>query len=377
MIKVLIVTGAMVVGGIQNQLMHLLRNADRDKFQIDFTSTVEDAYYREEIERLGGGYIQIPDMNWKRPREYSRALYQVIRDGGYDVVHAHELFHSGIVLKVAAKAGVRNRIAHAHNWSDGDGTGRGRSPVREIYNRVMRSMILKYSTQQIACSTPAGEFLYGKDISARDTFHLVYNSVDTGKFLDHYGQAETGVFCNDDWDYVLQVGRITEVKNQLFLVDLAAELKVRGDHIRILCAGDGDEAYTARVQAKLREENLSDYMKLLGVRNDIDVLMRKAQAFVLPSKYEGMPLVMIEAQASGMPCVAADTFSHEVDFEIGMVRWISLNDSVSAWADAVENAVKMKRADKAAVIRAIETKRFDSRMFTETLCELYCESRQE
>ena len=121
-IKVLIITGTMDVGGIENQLMHLLRNADREKFQIDFTSTIPDAFYREEIETLGGRYLQIPHMSQRNPIPYCKALYRIMKDGEYDVVHSHELFHSGIVLLVAKLAGVPGRFAHAHNWQDGYGT---------------------------------------------------------------------------------------------------------------------------------------------------------------------------------------------------------------------------------------------------------------
>ena len=99
--------------------------------------------------------------------------------------------------------------------------------------------------------------------------------------------------------------------------------------------------------------------------------MRKASAFVLPSHYEGMPLVLIEAQASGLPCVVADTFSHEVDFEIGKLQWLPLDGDAARWADAIEAAIAQGRAPKDHVVRVVKDKRFDSKMFAETLCDLY------
>ena len=110
---------------------------------------------------------------------------------------------------------------------------------------------------------------------------------------------------------------------------------------------------------------------LLGVRKDIDVIARKSAAFLLPSLYEGMPLVMIEAQAAGLPCVTADTYSHEVDFGIGYVQWLRLEQSAAEWADAVEKAAGMGRADKNAVVNAVEKYGFDSRVFARRLCDLY------
>lgn len=373
-IKVLIVAGDMHIGGIENQLMHLLRNADPEKFQIDFTSTMPDAYYRSEIESLGGGFILIPEMNWKKPWVYCRALYKVMRAGGYDVVHSHELFHSGIVLWLAAKAGISARFVHAHNWSDGSGRGEKRSFVRSVYNTVMQKLILRHSTAQLACSTLAGKFLYGENIPEKSSYHLVYNSVDTAKFLDHYDDRESGEFTDDGWTNILQVGRVTRVKNQLFLTEIAGEFKKRGKKIRILCAGNGDADYTDDVCTAIRAQGLEAHMQMLGVRGDIDVLMRKAAAFVLPSRYEGMPLVLIEAQASGLSCVVADTFSHEVDFELGKIQWLQLEDGAARWADALEKAVLSGRAPKEDIVRVVEEKRFDSRLFAETLCKLYEES---
>ena len=123
-VKVLMVAGSMNVGGIENQLMHLLRNADKEKFQFDFTSDDPEAFYKDEIEALGGRCILIPKMNWKNPLPYCKKMFSIIKDGKYDVVHSHELFHSGITLFIAYIAGVPCRFVHAHNWRDDDGTER-------------------------------------------------------------------------------------------------------------------------------------------------------------------------------------------------------------------------------------------------------------
>lgn len=364
-IKILIVAGAMDVGGIENQLMHLLRRCDKSKFHIDFTSTDPEGFFLEEIRALGGSVHLIPRAKTSGLGAYCRGLWRVLRENRYAIVHSHELFHSGIVLLLAKLAGVPHRFVHAHNWDDGDGSGRKRPLHRSLYNAVMRWAIGRFSTCRIACSTLAGRFLYGKK-----DFHLLFNSVDTGKFLDRYEQAETGEFC-DDFRNVLHVGRVTAVKNQLFLVDVADELRRRGKDIRILCAGSGDEGYQARVEEAIREKGLETHIRLLGVRRDIDVLMRRSAAFVLPSKYEGMPLVLIEAQASGLPCVSADTFSREVDFGIGTITWLPPEADAARWADAIEEAVSTGRAEKAAVQRAVAEKGFDSDSFARKLCKLY------
>ena len=374
-INVLILAGEMDIGGIENQLMHLLRCADKDVFQIDFTSTVDyKLFYQDEMESLGAKCIRIPPTEGIHFLRYCKALYKVLREGDYDIVHSHELFHSGMVLLTARLAGVKHRFVHAHNWSDDDGTGRKRSTVRTIYNYVMQRLIQWNATDFVACSTLAGKFLYGEKVTRQPNYHLVFNSVDTSKYIEKYDQFESGEFCDDDWVNVLQVGRFTPVKNQLFTAEIARELKARGKKIRILCAGNVGGDYDDSVAAKIREYGLEEQMLLLGVRKDIDVLMRKSSAFLLPSLYEGMPLVLIEAQASGLPCVTADTFSREVDFGIGTLEWLQLESGAAAWADAVERAVQKARAEKTKVVKAIQKGGFDSCVFAEKICELYVES---
>lgn len=373
-IKVLMFASDMDVGGIENQLMHLLRQAEKKQFHIDFTTAMDAPLYKPEIEALGSACIKVPRTQRIHQLRYCKAIYKVMKDGKYDIVHSHDLFHSGLVLLTARFAGVKHRFVHAHNWMEGNDPKAKKGLKRQAYNRVMQRLIQWNATDFVACSTLAGKFLFGDKIMEQPNYHLVFNSVDTSKFIEKYNQPETGEFCDDGWINVLQVGRFTPVKNQLFTAEIALELKARGKKIRILCAGNIGGEYDEQVKAKIAEYKLEEQMLLLGVRKDIDVLMRKSAAFLLPSLYEGMPLVLIEAQASGLPCVTADTYSREVDFGLGTVSWLQLRDGASAWADAVEKAVQKGRAEKAAVIQAVEKGGFDSRVFAKKICELYEES---
>ena len=373
-IKVLMFASDMDVGGIENQLMHLLRQADKKFFHIDFTTAMDAPLYKPEIEALGSSCIKVPRTERTRQLRYCKAIYRIMKNGDYDIVHSHDLFHSGLVLLTARIAGVKHRFVHAHNWMEGNNPKAKKSFSRRLYNCVMQRLIQWNATDFVACSTLAGKFLYGEKVVKQPNYHLVFNSVDTSKFIEKYDQTESGEFCGDGWINVLQVGRFTPIKNQLFTAEIANELKARGKKIRILCAGNVGGEYDDAVTAKIREYGIEEQMLLIGVRKDIDVLMRKSSAFLLPSLYEGMPLVLIEAQASGLPCVTADTYSREVDFGLGTVNWLQLEDSVSVWADAVEKAAAQSRAEKAAVVQAIEQGGFDSRVFAKKICKLYEES---
>ena len=373
-IKVLIVTATMNAGGLENQLMHLLRNADKETYQIDFSSKVENSYYRKEIESLGAKYYVLPEMNRKNMVSYFLTMIRIMKDGKYDVVHSNELFHSGIVLLAAYFAGVKCRIAHSHSIYDLDDINAERSTLRKIYSSFMRWLVLHFSNIQIGCSTAAGEFLFGEKAVKKDTYHLLFNSVDTREYIENYEREETGEFCESDWINVLHVGRVYEVKNQLFIAEIAEEFKKRGKNVRILCAGNGNQEYMDKVQEVIKSKELQNHMKMLGVRKNISELLRKSKAFILPSLYEGMPLVLIEAQASGIHCVSADTFSKEVDFGIDAVEWLPLQAGAEKWADAIETAIEKGRKEKSEVVNAIEEKGFDSKIFTKKLCELYIQN---
>ena len=155
-IRILIVAGSMDVGGIENQLMHLVRNADRSKYHFFFTSNLPNAHYREEIEKLGCGFIELPCYSRAHPLQYSRFMYKE----QYDIVHSHELFHSGLTLFLAWVAGVPCRIAHAHNWHEGSAVHEKVTITRWVYRFAMRLLLRCFSTQFIACSSLAGAVLY-------------------------------------------------------------------------------------------------------------------------------------------------------------------------------------------------------------------------
>ena len=371
-IKVLIIAGTMHVGGIENQLMYLIRNADKDLFQIDFTTTMDHPFYEAEILSLGGRCIKIPETGRKHFLRYCRVLYKVLKEGHYDIVHSNELFHSGMVLMTARLAGVKHRFAHAHSSNQ----DYGRDIVRHAYIKLMRLMIMMNGTQLLACSSLAAKFLYGDKVFRDNRYHLLVNSVDTEKFLSDPTDGRPEEFDNR-WKYVLQVGRFSDEKNFLFTVLLARECKRRNNGIRFLCAGNNGGSYEKKVIEEIERYHLEDEMILLGVRKDVDQLMKSADAFILPSKYEGMPLTLIEAQASCLPCVVADTCSHEVDFQTGSVTWLSLNEDITEWVNGIEKAVEQGKTDKEKVIEAIRERGFDSKDFADKVCRYYLEAYRE
>lgn len=359
----------MHIGGLENQLMHLIRNADKTKYLIDYTTTMKNPYYKKEIEELGGKCIYIENTeNGRNIIQYCRELYSIIKSGKYDVVHSHELFHSGIVLAIAKYAGVKVRFSHAHSCNQEYGF----NVVRHIYNSCMRALILRNANGLLACSSIAAEFLYGKSVFSDERYHLMVNSVDTSKYLlESMDYKNSGSLRKTGWKNVIQIGRFSEEKNYFLTCKIACFFKENGIKIRFICVGNDGNEYEKKIRKEISDLKIEEYMLLLGIRNDVDFLLKESDAFILPSMYEGMPLTLIEAQTSGLHCVVADTFSHEVDFNIGSITWLSLNDSIVKWAGAVADAVKVGKSDQKAIVEAIQKYGFDSIIFSNRVCDLY------
>lgn len=374
MIKVLIVAGTMNVGGIENQLMYLIRNVDKTKYSIDYTTTINHPYYQDEIEVLGGKCIHICSTNnGKNIIQYCKELYKIIKNGNYDVVHSNELFHSGIVLLVSKLAGVKCRIAHAHSCNQ----DYGRDVIRFLYNKIMRELILANVTDMLACSSMTAMFLFGNSYKNDSRYKIVVNSIDTKKCLLKTSIVNVGINKNKEWKNVIQIGRFSDEKNFLFTVDIVKEIKKRNLKIHFLFLGNNEETYGEKVRNKVKEYELDDYVSFLGIRDDVVDLLKQSDVFILPSKYEGMPLSLIEAQASCLPCVVADTFSHEVDFGIDAIQWISLDEEVDVWVNGILDAIHRGKSNKEDVINAINEKGFDSKEFTNKICKVYSDRINE
>ena len=363
-IKILITAGALGMGGLENQLVYLGKHIDKTKYQVDYTSTDEMAYYKNEIINAGCGFFVIPDPRKDGTLSYCKALLRLLKKGQYDVVHSQELFHSGIEMFLAWRAGVPKRIAHSHSTQDGSNHN---NIIKKIYHYIMRKSILFFATDYLACSTIAGEFIYGKAIVNNKNFHVIVNSVETKKF---FKEERTKIIeKKDGWKYITHVGRFVDVKNHKFMLDLAANFKRKGKKFAFIFVGNG-ELYDECMN-RVKREHLEDYVVFMGQRKDVADILLDSDIFVLPSFYEGMPLSVIEAQAAGLPCVIADHVTKEVDFELGLIHRGKLSDSINKWTEIIEDAILQPHPDRNRILEAIHKKGFDVSDFQRNLCNIY------
>lgn len=363
-IKILITAGSLGMGGLENQLVYLGKHIDKTKFQVDYTSTDGNAYYKNEIINAGCGFYVVPDPRKYGTFRYCKALLSLLKENHYDVVHSQELFHSGIEMVLAWGTGVPKRIAHSHSTQDGSNHN---NVIKKLYHFIMRKSILIFATDYLACSTIAGEFLFGKTAVCSKKFRVIVNSVETNHY---FKEKKVGIIeKKEGWKYITHVGRFADVKNHNFMLDLAGVLKKEKKKYVFVFVGNG-ELYDS-CKERVKKEQLEDYVIFMGQRKDVADILLDSDIFVLPSFYEGMPLSVIEAQTAGLPCVVADHVTNEVDFDLGLIHRVSLTDSTYRWIDVLEEAASQPHPSNDLILEAIHKKGFDVSDFQRNLCEIY------
>jgi glycosyltransferase involved in cell wall biosynthesis len=372
---VLHVITEMTRGGIETWLMHVLRHIDRDRFQMDFlVQTTREAYYDQEIRGLGSRLL--PCLEPRQPWVYAANFRRILKENPpYDVIHSHVHFYNGVVLALARRYGIPIRIAHSHtSIGGGFGMADDLTLLRQGYARSMRYLINRYATKGLAASREAAQAVFGPDWQNDPRWQVFYCSIDLDPFeveLSQAAQLRASLGLPEDAFVVGTVGRLTKAKNHSFLLDITAELRKRQPNTYLLVAGEGQ--LRAELEAKASRLGLDGRVIFAGVRPDIPNMMRAAMdVFVLPSFFEGLPLVGLEAQAAGLPLIMSDTITNECVLVPDLVRRLSLAKPAGCWAEVLLEARQVKARLTPEKARAIiKTTPFDIDHSVEALQQIY------
>jgi glycosyltransferase involved in cell wall biosynthesis len=351
MIRILHAVGGMNRGGIETWLMHVLRGIDRRRFQVDFLVHTEQACaYDEEARALGSRII--PCAHPHRPWRYLRDLDRVLREHGpYDVVHSHLHRFSGIVLRAAEGRGVPIRIAHSHVA----GIDRAAGPLRRGYLRLAGRWVQRHATLGLAASVQAAQDLFGERWRDDPRWRVLVYGIDLSPFTvapeRPRVRAELGIA--PDAVVLGHVGRFEPQKNHGFLLDIMAAARRIDPRVRPLLVGDGP----LRPQMERRAAKLGLRATFTGSRPDVPRLMQGAMdAFVFPSRFEGLGLVLVEAQAAGLPVITSDVVPPEATVADQAVRRVSLSESPEVWARA---ALAARPPDRRGCLSAVTASPFN------------------
>ena len=339
--RVLCLISCMNTGGAKTFLMKIYRQIDKTKYQMDFGANIQQkGFYDNEITALGGKIYYIPSKS-SNVREFKKQLDELIRKEKYEVVLRITSSAAGFLdLKVAKKAGVKRCCVRSSNSSDGG------SMLSVIAHRMGRLLYDKYVDVKIAPSDLAAKYTFGKKAYDSHEVNILHNAVDTSIF--QYKESYRSKIRNEldiekDAVVIGHVGRFYEQKNHIFLIKIFEEIcKINKDALLLLV---GDGPLEGSVREMIENRHLENRVIFLGVRSDIDQILSAMDVFVLPSLYEGMPNVVIEAQATGLPVILSDTITQEVNIT-GLVDFCSLSEVESVWAKKVLSKIGIKRESR-------------------------------
>lgn len=337
-IRVCQFVGNMNGGGVEAVVMNYYRHVDRSKVQFDFVVTESSTYIpRDDLESLGAHVFTVPA--YTHLHAFQKASYELFRSHPeWRIVHSHMNALSMFPLKEAAKAGVPVRIAHSHSTA-----GKGET-AKNVIKSILRTQSNKYPTDRFACSDLAGKWLFGQNA----TFSLMYNAIELDKFF-YNEQARRTVRANlglaDNQFAIGHVGRFMAQKNHNFLLGAFERLVQKRPNSVLLLAGDGERRPFA--ESWVANHGLADKVIFLGQRNDIAQLYQAFDVFVLPSLYEGLCLVGVEAQAAGLPCLLSDRITREVDVTRSC-QFMPIDD-MEVWTDSLCMLEPKKDSERSAV----------------------------
>ena len=356
--RLLCIVSAMNAGGAETFLMKMLRMIDREHYMMDFCVNSEENFYREEIASLGGKIHVIPAKS-KNPIGSFLALKRLVRREGYDyVIRVNEHSLSTLDLLAAKCGGAKHLVMRSSNAS---------SPSRlsRILHKLFFFLPRLIPTVKIAPSTEAAEYTFGKGCVRKGKASLLHNGVDLSVYrYDEAARTEVRRELSLEGKLVVgHVGRFSEQKNHLFLLRVFAEIYQKRPDAVLLLVGKGEKEAEIRLEAD--RLGITDAVVMTGVRSDVPRVLSAMDIFVFPSLYEGMPNTVIEAQATGLPCVIADTITPEANVT-GIVTYRSLGDSPEAWANTALSVCSPIRAQTEDAMR---TEEYDTdsvvRRFTE------------
>lgn len=325
-------------GGIESYIYNYYRFMDRSNITFDFVSEDEEIAYGEEFKAFGSSVYYIVSRR-EGLFKHITSLRKIIKNGRYDAVY-YNLLSASAVFSVMASSGLRGvkTIVHSHNNS-----------VKNLGTHLkLRPLLNLLTDQRLSCSVPATDFMFGEK-HRKDTI-IINNAIDLEQYrFDPAIRAQVRAeFGLGDAFTVGHVGRLCYQKNTLFLLDIFFAVLKKMPDAHLLLIGEGEDR--AEVEQKILDLGIKENVTLAGMRSDVPRLMQAMDLFLLPSRFEGLPVVGIEAQAAGLPCFFADTFTHDTAIT-DKVTFIPLEATPVEWAEAIMACKGATREDRSGIIR--------------------------
>lgn len=334
-VKILVILGEPIVnGGQESFILNMYNNMDLEKIQIDVLTPFfcENLGFKEQIEKNGGEvFILNNTFDKDRKRNFVESVKKFLKDHQYETVHIQSgsIYSLMVGAKIAKKNNVKNIIVHSHCG--------GFSNLKYKIIKVLSSYSLnKYPTEYWACSNLAAKWKFPKKIIKEGKYKVLKNAIDTSKiyYSTSIREEKREELRVQDNLVIGHIGRFSIQKNHEFLIEIFNEIYKLNNKAILLLIGSGE--LEEKIREKVKELNLQENVKFLGIRNDINGLLNAMDLFLLPSFFEGLPVVGVEAQATGLPVVSSDRITKELPID-KLSFYYSLDLNANEWAKNILN----------------------------------------
>lgn len=332
------------IGGLETYLMQQFDHLDKTKVTYDFVNITseEEIVFKNKILQAGSHIYGVRSRHSNPIRHYWQwliLLHRIAKNYKAIVLNSNSITYVFPIF-IARFFGIPMRVMHSHN----SGFEQKIGFIKKIIMKMNRYLLKWGATDYFACSQLAGKWMFGENTP----FTVIPNAIDCSKFrFNPEMRTKMRKSLNIEDKFVIgHVGRFTYQKNHGFLIDVFNEIHKINPKAVLLLIGDAveDMSYYETAKQKVEKNNLTEYVKFLGMRNDVPLLMQAMDCFILPSKFEGLPVVGIEAQAAGLPCFFSDTITREVGIT-NLASFISLEDSSVDWAERILKESQIPRQD--------------------------------
>lgn len=327
------IIGKWVGGGVEQVVYNYCSRIDKERFEIDFIIDEDSLFIpQEELEDAGINVVIVPP--YQKVLSYQKALIKLFKEKQYDIVHSHENTLSVFPLRAAKKAGIKVRIAHSHS------TTNKKEKKKNLLKMVLRPFAKMYATHYFACTEHAGRWLFGDKEFDNGNVYVMNNAIDIEKFKyseETKKEKRRELEINDEALVIGHCGRFVEQKNHRFIIDIFNEIHKQRDDAVLLLLGQGP--LQDEIKEKVKQLGLEESVKFLGRREDINEMYSTMDVFVFPSLYEGLGMVLVEAQIAGCYCVAS-TEVPEIARISDKVEFVDLELSSEMWSEIVLNSLR-------------------------------------
>ena len=342
-IKILQIFTVLNKGGAETNLMNYYRNMERSQFQIDFLVHRESGFFEDEILNAGSKIYRLPPiLPWKL-KEYKKAVCDFFdKHHDFDIIHGQCSELGVFIYEEAKRRNIPVIIAHAHN-------ARMDRDIKLLFRWRWKNRMRKSINQYFTCGKEAAENLFGKEL-AKKAFQMNNAiEVENFKFNVEVRNQKRAELNADKTINLINVGRFNTQKNQLFLLDIFAEIIKQNNNYQLFLVGLGD--LEAKLKQKVKDLNLQEKVHFLGLRNDVPELLQAMDVFLFPSLFEGLPVSLIEAQTTGIKCVISDGVPVESVLVKENVQVISLKENAEKWANKILEIKNFERKDVSEIIK--------------------------